>query len=140
VSESGANGACSLSAASSREAAHDEEGIGGIRMRVLVANAPDVYQEVISATLKELRPHLEVFTAQPEDLDGEFARLLPQLVVCSRVTALVEREALAWIELYPGYASKSVVSLAGEKSTYPQMDFDIILSVVDEAQRLYETV
>jgi hypothetical protein len=109
-------------------------------MRVLVANAPDVYQEVISATLKELRPHLEVFTAQPEDLDAEFARLSPQLVVCSRVTALVEREALVWIELYPGYASESVVSLGGQKSTYPEMDFDIILSVVDEAQRLYETV
>jgi hypothetical protein len=110
-------------------------------MRVLVAHSLLAYRETICTVLKVVRPHLEIFSADPDDLDGEFARLSPQLVVCSRVTALVEREALAWIELYPDPASsQSVVSLKGEKVTYPELDLEALLSVVDEAQRLYETV
>ena len=73
-------------------------------MRALIANEPAIYREVISATLKELRPDIEIFTSEPDDLEGEFLRIQPQLVVCSRPTKLVEREAPAWIELYPGGA------------------------------------
>jgi hypothetical protein len=110
-------------------------------MRVMVTHSQIVYREVIAATLKQLRPHLEVFVAEPENLDEEFASVLPQLVVCSRVTDLVERDALVWIELYPDeYATESVVSLAGEKTTCPDVDLDALLSVLDEAERLYENV
>lgn len=50
-------------------------------------------------------------------------------------------DVLAWIELYPDPASsQSVVSLKGEKVTYPELDLEALLSVVDEAERLYETV
>jgi hypothetical protein len=49
-------------------------------------------------------------------------------------------DALAWIELYPDFASsESVVSLDGEKVTYPEMDLDALLSVLDEPERLYRT-
>lgn len=109
-------------------------------MKVTVANSLVAYRNVISATLKKLRPHLEVSTADPEDLDDEFRRLWPQLVVCTRVTGLVESKALAWVELYPDHASSEVVvSLAGERTTYPDLDFEALLSVVDETERLYET-
>lgn len=111
---------------------------GEVRMRVLVANSPLAYREVISATLEELRPHLEVFTAEPEDLDWEFRRLSPQLVLCSRVSALVERQALAWVELYPDLAPESVVVVAGRMSVHPQLEFADLLAVVDEAEQLYE--
>jgi hypothetical protein len=98
------------------------------------------YREVISTALKVLRPHLEIFTADAEDLDEEFGRLRPHLVVCSRVTEVVEREAFAWIELYPEHGSESVVSICGHKRVYPEMDLETLLSVLDEAERLYETV
>jgi hypothetical protein len=109
-------------------------------MRVLVANEPFVYREVISAAFKELRPHVEVTSAEPQDLDREFSRLVPHLVVCSRVTALVERGATAWVELYPQHASRAVVSLGGEETTSDAMDFDTLLSILDRAERLYESV
>jgi hypothetical protein len=64
-------------------------------MRVLVANEPTIYLEVISAAFRVLRPGVEVFTAKPEDLDLEFSRLRPQLVVCSRLTRRVELDAPA---------------------------------------------
>ena len=109
-------------------------------MRLLIANEPLVYREVISATLSKLRPHLEVYTAEPTDLDKKFLRLSPRLVVCSRRTQLIEREAFAWVELYPQHSSRAVVSLAGKKTTFEEMHFDALLSVVDEAERLYESV
>ncbi len=108
-------------------------------MRVLMANEPLTYREVISAAFKELRPHIKVHTTEPADLDKEFLRLSPRLVVCSRITALVEREAPAWIELYPEHTSRAVVSLAGEKTVFDEMDFNSLLSILDKAERLYES-
>jgi hypothetical protein len=100
----------------------------------LIANAPAMYREVISATLRELRPGIEVFTAEPEDLESEFLRLLPELVVCSRLTKRVELEAPMWIELYPDGASHAVVgSLDGSRTILPGLDFDTLLSILDDA-------
>jgi hypothetical protein len=61
-------------------------------------------------------------------------------VVCSRVTGLVERKAAAWVELYPGYTSRVVVSFAGEESTSDAMDFDTLLSILDRVEQLYQSV
>ena len=47
----------------------------------MIANEPAIYREAISAALQELRPGIEVFTADPGDLESEFVRLLPQFVV-----------------------------------------------------------
>ena len=93
-------------------------------MRALIANTPAKYREVISATLQELRPEIEVFTADPEDLEGEFLRLLPQLlVVCNRLTKHVELEAPVWIELYPDGASHAVVgNLDGSRTLLAILD------------------
>ena len=101
-------------------------------MRALIANGPAMYREVISAALRELRPNIEVFTAEPEDLEAEFLRLLPQLVVCSRLTKRVERGAPVWVELYPDGAPHAVVgTLDGSRRTLPGMDFDTLLSILD---------
>ena len=108
-------------------------------MRVLIANEPFVYREVISAAIKDLRPHLETYVAEPAELDKELLRLSPRLVVCSRRTELIEREAFAWVELYPQHTYGAVVSLAGKKTTFEEMHFDTLLSIVDEAERLYES-
>jgi hypothetical protein len=91
-----------------------------------------MYREVISAALRELRPGIEVFTADPENLEGEFLRLMPQLVVCSRLTKRVEREAPVWIELYPEGVSHAVVGNPdGSRTLLPGMDFDTLLAILD---------
>ena len=98
----------------------------------MIANGPSMYREVISATLRELRPGIEVFTAEPEDLEGEFLRLTPQLVVCNRLTQRVEFEASVWIELYPDGASHAVVGNPdGSRTRLPGMDFDTLLAILD---------
>jgi hypothetical protein len=101
-------------------------------MRALIANEPTIYREVISAALKELRPGIEIFTAGPEDLEGEFLRLRPQLVVCSQLTERVELDAPMWVELYPDGASYAVVrSPDGSRTTLTGIDFDTLLSILD---------
>jgi hypothetical protein len=101
-------------------------------VRALITNTPAMYREVISATLRELRPEVEVFTANPEDLEREFSRLLPQLVVCNRPTKRVELEAPVWIELYPDGASYVIVGrLDGSRTLLLTMDFDTLLAILD---------
>src|SRR5918999_3287539 len=110
-------------------------------MRVMVANEPRSYRETIACVLAELRPKVEVLTVEPRDLERELLRVLPQLVVCSRVTRLINREAPVWIELYPDLASsESVVSIDGQRITYPDIDLEAVLSIVDEAERLFGDV
>ena len=108
-------------------------------MRVLVANEPLAYREVISAALRELRPQVEVHTIEPTGLHRELRRLTPGLVVCSQATALLEHEVPAWVELYPQHTSKAVVSLAGRKTVFEEMDFATLLSIIDEARNLCES-
>jgi len=107
-------------------------------LRVLVANEPLVYREVISAAIEVLRPDFEVFTAEPENLDREFLCLGPRLVVvCSRLTELVERDALAWVQLYPNHTSHTLVALGDQRPTkLTYMDLDTLLAVLDAAERL----
>jgi len=101
-------------------------------MRILVANEPTIYREVISAAFRVLQPCVEAFTAEPEYLDREFSRLQPQFVVCSRLTRRVELDALVWVVLYPHGASRAVVGrLDGRRITLAGIDLDTLLSVLD---------
>jgi hypothetical protein len=108
-------------------------------LRVVLANEPAVYREVISSAIAVLRPDFEVFTVEPEYLDRELLCLGPRLVVvCSRLTELVQREALAWVQLYPCGASNTLVALDGGRPTkVAHMDLDTLLGVLDVADRLY---
>ena len=102
-------------------------------VRVLIANEPSIYREVISSALEELRPGVEVFTAEADDLEKEFLRLLPDLVVCSHTTKRVETDAPAWVELYPDGASHAVVrDLEGSRRTFYRIDFDNLLLILDK--------
>ena len=109
-------------------------------LRVVLANEPAVYREVISSAIAVLRPDFEVFTAEPEHLDWEFLCLgLRLVVVCSRLTELVERDALAWVQLYPCGAAHTLVALDGERPTkFAHMDLDTLLGVLDVADRIYQ--
>jgi len=101
-------------------------------VRVLIANEPSIYREVISSALEVLRPGVEVFTAEPDDLEQEFLRLLPDLVVCSHTTKRVEIDAPAWVSLYPDGASYAVVSdPEGSRRTFSRIGFDNLLSILD---------
>lgn len=69
--------------------------------RILVANELASYRQTLALVLREMRPHVEVFETTSERLEGEIARLRPDLVICSRVTFTIRQRVANWVELYP---------------------------------------
>jgi len=103
-------------------------------MRVLVANEPRSYRDVIVAAFQEFRPHVEVMTADPEDLDREILRVNPHLVVCSHLTEAVESYPLSWVMLYPNNETRTVISIGGEQTVGADIEFNNLLSVIDRTE------
>ena len=97
----------------------------------MVACELQSYREALAAAFRELRPDIEVFESEKEDLDREVERLDPDLVVCSRLTARVEDRAASWVELYPDHEPHSVVSVLGERSTVEEIQLSDLLSIID---------
>ena len=103
--------------------------------RVLVACDLQSYRQALAAAFRELRPSVEVFEVEEEDLDREVERLDPDLVVCSRLTTRIEDRAPSWVELYPNHAAHSVVSVLGERSTVEEIQLSDLLSIIDRTER-----
>lgn len=104
------------------------------KLRVLLTNEPRSYREAIAFALQTARPQADVVTAEPSALDPEVERLAPRLVVCSRVTAFVEAEVPAWVELYPGHGPDSTVSFAGERSTVARIELEDLIRIFDRTR------
>jgi len=97
--------------------------------RILVANELTSYRQTIAIVFRELHPGVEVLEADPETLDGEVARLVPDLVICSRVTATVKERAANWIELYPECNPFSTFCIEGEHKAMEDVQLSDLLSV-----------
>jgi hypothetical protein len=101
----------------------------------LVACELQSYRQSYATIFRDLRPDVEVFEAEAEDLDREVERLGPDLVVCSRLTARVENHAPSWVELYPNFEAHAVVSVLGERSTVADIQLSDLFSIIDRAGR-----
>jgi hypothetical protein len=84
---------------------------------ILLANEPRAYRESIAQVLGQLRPNVEVITAEPEELEDRVLRLAPEMVVFSEEPGLVRERVPVWVELYPEYGRRSVVGVGEERST-----------------------
>ncbi len=109
-----------------------------MKMRILVANEPCVYREVLAASFQALRPEFEVIEAEPGDLDGEIERLDPHLVVCSELTEAVRSRPLAWVQLYPDGTdnSRSLVCIRGECTEVDSLKLADLLAIIDQVELL----
>jgi CheY-like chemotaxis protein len=68
-------------------------------MRVLLVNEPRSYREIFAGAFRVLRPHIEVVTAEPEELEEVASRLQPDAVVCSNTTPELRTAVGAWMEV-----------------------------------------
>jgi hypothetical protein len=128
-------------AGTAREDGLVERGAGGMALmednvRVLVGHEPRFYREALAAALAWLRPEAEIILVEPIDIDAEVERRRPHLVVCSRLSPVVRRWALAWVVLYPDAANLALVSVAGQERSVPAVEVDDLLAVFDEADQL----
>lgn len=99
--------------------------------RVLIAMELRSYRQAIASVLQILCPDVSFFQVEPANLDEEITRLRPDLVMCSKVTSLVEGLAPNWVELYPEHGFRSVVSLRGVRSTLDGVELSDLISLVD---------
>ncbi len=104
-------------------------------MLVLLANEPRAYRESIAEAFRQLRPNVEVITAEPEKLEARILGLAPDVVICSEATGVVRERVPFWVELYPEYGSRSVVSVQGRCTTIEEIQLSDLLSIVDRAER-----
>ncbi len=104
-------------------------------MLILLANEPRAYRESIAQVLQQLRPGVEVITAEPEELEARILGLAPEMVICSEVTGVVRERVPVWVELYPDYGSRSVVSIEGRCTTIEEIQLSDLLSILDRAER-----
>ena len=101
-------------------------------MRILFANEPRLYRQVLSRVLQKLRPQIEVLTAEPAELDHLTLRLTPDLVVCSMLPKIVERRSNAWTLLYPEWTGTALVSMDGNRRVVDDIDFPVFLAMVHQ--------
>ena len=106
---------------------------------ILVANELASYRESIAAVLGASLPEVEVLEADSADLNREVLRLRPDLVICSRVTPLVEERVPNWVELYPDCVPHSTFCVEGERSTKEQVDLADLLAVADRGRSAAHT-
>jgi hypothetical protein len=97
--------------------------------RILVANELTSYRQSIAIVLRELQPGVEVFEIDPKTLEGEVARLAPDLVICTRVTAVVRERAANWVELYPECKPFSTFCIGGEHRAMEDVQLSDLLWV-----------
>ena len=105
-------------------------------MRILVANDPRAYRDVIAGVLRVLFIDAEVITAEPDEVDAAILELTPQIVVCSTLTDTVETHIPAWILLYPGGTGVAVLSIAGQRTSVDGIEFEGLLTLVRQASEL----
>ena len=58
------------------------------------------------------------------------------MVLCSRLSEVVETRCLAWVLLYPYGEARVVISLAGRRHTVPDPGVNSLLRVADQTELL----
>ena len=106
-------------------------------LRILVANEPRAYREVIAAAFQHMRPQHSVVAITPgEDLDAEVVHLDPQLVLCNKVTAAMQTRPIAWVMLYPDGETRAEICVDGNCTTVADLEFSNLLALVDQTEKL----
>lgn len=109
------------------------------KMRALVANDPRVYRELISSSLRRLRPLIEVSAALPVELEQAVERVRPHLIICSGrlVGAAAWEGCLAWVVLYPEGEDLAEIGGVGVGAALVRgVQLDDLLLVVDRTELL----
>ncbi len=94
------------------------------------------YREVLAAGIETMRPDIEVAAVGLDRLEGELARLDPEVVVCSRPDPAGPGVRRAWIELSLDPTRPTKISLGGRRSESTNLALETLLAVIDDADGL----
>ncbi len=108
-------------------------------MRVLVALKPRAYRDTLVHTIKRARAWVAVHFLDPDILDYEIKYLKPQVVICDQATPAVREFATCWVEIQQRDPLRVTVNIRGRARITPDISFDELISVIDEAEDLAKT-
>jgi hypothetical protein len=101
-------------------------------MRVLVALNPVMYRQTIIFFLEKHRPHLELKSADPADLDQELASFKPDLLICHETIPAVRQRVLSQVEILYSDGLDALVCIEERESRINNINVQDLLSTVDE--------
>lgn len=104
-------------------------------LRMLIANEPRTYREVLAATFQRLRPDMMIQAVEPERLDHEVLCFAPHLIVCSQLTGIVNLDVHAWVVLYPDGQSIIISQIAGCRVTISDVSLDGLLDIIERIEQ-----
>jgi hypothetical protein len=104
---------------------------GHPRVDILIGHAVPIYQAVLAATIRGLRPHLIVHRAKPEELGPLVCRLQPALVICSSVGEVTVQRGTSWAVLYPDERDEMIVTTHQSSRTVPHANISALLHLLD---------
>jgi hypothetical protein len=91
---------------------------------------------VIAAGIRVLRSQVEVASSGLEALEEEIGRLDPHVVVCSLPATMGPGDRVAWVKLSVVPTQPTQVCVGGRYSEVRNPGFEMLLGVIDEAERL----
>ncbi len=114
-------------------------------MRVLLAMQENyrIYREVMAASLRALRPQLEVATADPTEFEERLESFKPQVVICDGQSFARREWPIAWVDL----AFDSVLPLQRPARIWVDSrcreirnpGFEDLVSLIDEVDLLWRS-
>ena len=102
-------------------------------MGVLIAIEPRAYCQTIGYTVRALRPRYAVATVDPDLLGCEVESRSPDLVLCSLPRPITLGERPTWVEFRPYARPGEQISINGRSLGLESVEFDDLLSILDEA-------
>jgi hypothetical protein len=109
--------------------------------RILVAFEEDyrIYQDVIAASVRLLRPRVKVESAELGALGDYIERFDPQLVISTHPNSVDPGGRPAWVELSLETFQPAKVCVGGRYSERTNPTLDMLLGVIDEVEELLLT-
>ena len=101
-------------------------------IRVLLANEPRAYREVMAAALRQLRSDVDVTVVEPEELDTTLEGIDPHVVFCNIPTLKLEARDCCWVAMYPQGRDHTVVCVHGERTRIESPQLDQVLGLLDD--------
>ncbi len=103
----------------------------GDAIRVLVANEPRVYREVLAGAIAGMRPEVVVSIAEPEQLDGRIGTLSPHVVVTSRLPVGALPGVCRLVMLYPDGSNSATIDVGGVRTTVSDLELEALIALID---------
>ena len=101
-------------------------------LRIVVANEPRIYREVLAGALSALRASYTVDLVDPDQLDTTVAQTAPDVVIATAMSPALQAYQGLLLLLYAPEANQVVLRKAGRVlQTMEQAEFTDILALID---------